>query len=115
MLPRPAEVLAFCGVARKLGQKNSCSNYYRFGFRLCGWSFNLGNVYFSTNKFDKAAQEYTSALEFERNDADIFVNLCKTQLALNDKLSARRTWEAAIKLRSDVEETYGYMKEDLAR
>lgn len=76
---------------------------------------NLGNVYFNIGKFDKAAQEYTSALEFEKNDADIFVNLCKTQLALNDKLSARRTWESAIKLRSDVEETYSYMKEDLAR
>lgn len=76
---------------------------------------NLGNVYYMTNRFDKAATEFTNSLEFDRTDPEVFINLCKAQLALGDKISARRTFETATKMRSDVEERYSFMKEELSR
>jgi tetratricopeptide (TPR) repeat protein/DNA-binding beta-propeller fold protein YncE len=74
-----------------------------------------GNVFFARREFSKAANEYVSALEFDRSDADLFVNLCRAQIALGEKADARRSFESAVQLRPIISETHAFLKESIEK
>ena len=67
---------------------------------------NLGNIYFLQGNNEKARQHYELASHADESDAGILINLCKTCLALGDKIAAKSSLQKAIAI--DPEMAYIY-------
>jgi tetratricopeptide (TPR) repeat protein/sugar lactone lactonase YvrE len=74
---------------------------------------NLGNIYFQKGDYKKALAEYNKGLETETADGELYINVCKAQLALKNKAEAKKSYAAAIKIKPDLADLYDTLKSDL--
>lgn len=74
---------------------------------------NLGNILFLKTDFPGAFAAYVKSLELDNTDAEVYINLCKTQLAMGDKANASRSFDKATSMQPPLKDLYDYLKLEL--
>ena len=70
--------------------------------------YNLGNIHLQMQEFEKAIEDYTKAIQFEKNLAEAYYNRALTLLYLNNKAQAIKDLSKAGEL--GIQEAYVVMK-----
>lgn len=70
--------------------------------------YNLGNIHLQMQEFDKAIDDYTKAIQYEKNLAEAYYNRALTLLYLNKKTQAVKDLSKAGEL--GIQEAYVVMK-----
>ena len=70
--------------------------------------YNLGNIHLQMQEFDKAIEDYTKAIQYEKNLAEAYYNRALTLLYLNKKAQAIKDLSKAGEL--GIQEAYVVMK-----
>ena len=70
--------------------------------------YNLGNIHLQMQEFEKAIEDYTKAIQYEKNLAEAYYNRALTLLYLNNKTQAIKDLSKAGEL--GIQEAYVVMK-----
>ena len=70
--------------------------------------YNMGNIHLQMQEFDKAIEDYTKAIQYEKNLAEAYYNRALTLLYLNNKTQAIKDLSKAGEL--GIQEAYVVMK-----
>ena len=70
--------------------------------------YNMGNIHLQMQEFEKAVDDYTKAIQYERNLAEAYYNRALTLLYLNNKTQAIKDLSKAGEL--GIQEAYVVMK-----
>lgn len=71
---------------------------------------NLGNICYLNHQLEDAINYYESAANADPTDANILINLCKANIAVGNKQSAKIWFEKAIVMNSELEYLYDDLK-----
>lgn len=62
----------------------------------------LGKFYFLNQRYGEAIEQLKKALDFEKDNADIYFNLGVVYEAINQVADAKESFEKALDLKSDM-------------
>ena len=74
---------------------------------------NYANVLYQQERYEKAIDLYKQSLDGGVEDPEVYMNLCKAQLALDRTEAAEASFETAIQQDSSLEDAYSYLREQL--
>ena len=74
---------------------------------------NYGNVLYQQGNYEQAIETYNKSLNVGSTDPQVYINLCKAQLALGRTSNAASSFESAIEQDPSLADTYSYLQEKL--
>lgn len=99
------------------GRYEKAQELYEKGLKLTPTSSlllnNYANVLYQQERHEKAAELYKQSLNHGEEDPQIYMNLCKTQLALGRKRAAASSFQTAVEKEPSLAETYNYLQQQL--
>jgi tetratricopeptide (TPR) repeat protein len=101
----------------RAGQPEKARQLYEKGLDLTPTNAlllnNYANVLYQQGRYEKAVDLYRRSLKHGEEDPQIYINLCKAQLALGRSQEAASSFEAAIQRDPSLSETYSYLQKRL--
>ncbi len=99
------------------GQHEKARQIYQKGLDLTPTNSlllnNYANVLYHQERYSKAIDLYKRSLNHGEEDPQIYINLCKAQLALGRPNEASASFQTAIQKDPSLSETYSYLQEQL--
>jgi predicted negative regulator of RcsB-dependent stress response len=74
---------------------------------------NYGNVLYQKGNYEKAIEVYNKSLNVGSSDPQVYINLCKAQLALGRLDNAASSFQSAIDQDPSLADTYSYLQDKL--